>query len=221
MPPGQTPCCARRVCGSGGPPTVGSLSLYGFIRAVHDAHQEQAVRWRHGPSVLTLTSVQNRRHGVSSDLPAPNSHECADNVACHVLQKAISTEHKDQARRVPGDPQAEELAPRAARPAGRCPEGRKIVLPHEDAGRRAHSGQIECLRHVPGIGGTQGRGDGVIVHHVGVGLASGSVAGMKIGRHLCGLVHHNIIGEEAICPGRGFIQNIQGFSGISRSAQLR
>ena len=109
--------------------------------------------WRCRPGVLPLTSVQNRRHGVSGDPPTPNSHKCADNIAGHVLQKAVSTEDKDEAHRVPGNPQAEEMAPRAACPARRRPEGRKIVIAYEDTGRCPHGGEIECLWHVPGVGG--------------------------------------------------------------------
>ena len=71
---------------------------------IHNAHQEQAVGWRRRPSVLPLAVVQDRRHGVSGDLPTPNGHERANNVAGHVLQKAVSTENKDKALSVPGDP---------------------------------------------------------------------------------------------------------------------
>jgi len=53
---------------------------------------------------------------------------------------------------------------------------------------------------MPGIGGTQGRGDRVVVHHVGVGLTPGSVAGMKICCDIFRLTHHNIIGEQTIGP---------------------
>ena len=70
-----------------------------------------------------------------------------------------------------------------------------IVLPEENAGSSTHRGKIEPLRYVPDIGGAYGRGDGMIVHHVGVGLASSRIAGMKISQHLYGLVHHNVLGK--------------------------
>src|SRR5262249_15591738 len=109
--------------------------------------------WRRRPGVLPLAGGQDGRHGVSGDPPTPNSHECADNVAGHVLQKAVRTEHKDEARSVPGAPQMKERAPRAARRTGRSSEGRKIVIAYEDTGRCPYSGEVERLWHVPGIGG--------------------------------------------------------------------
>ena len=73
--------------------------------------------WRRRPGVLPLAGVQDGRHGSRGDLPTPNSHERADNVARHVLQKAVGTEHKDQTLSMPGEAQAEELAPWVARRA--------------------------------------------------------------------------------------------------------
>ena len=60
--------------------------------------------WRRRSGVLPLATLQDRRHGISGDLSTPNSHERTDYVASHVLQKTISTEHKDQALGVLSEP---------------------------------------------------------------------------------------------------------------------
>jgi len=110
--------------------------------------------WGCRASVLPPARLQNGGHRVSGELRPANGHESANNVASHVMQKTIRTQHKDQALGVSGNSQAEETAPWVARRAGSGPEGRKIMTPQEDTGRHTHGGQRQRLWHMPGIGST-------------------------------------------------------------------
>jgi hypothetical protein len=110
--------------------------------------------WGCRTSVLAPPRLQNGRHGVRGKLRPANGYERANDVADHVPQKPIRTQHKDQALGVSGNAQAEETAPWVACRAGSGPEGRKIVTSQEDPSRRTHGGKRQRLWHMPGIGST-------------------------------------------------------------------